>query len=162
MHVRLQGTHDPMNTRLGGSVRCKHGEALRGCSPEGLHRATALTFPPSGEAVAAALQTRRLLPCCRHRSGPLSASPLPPCRGWCCCCRHQTLLVSLLQNTTENLLIELILFVAEPCCDVSILQFNFSDTARFLIHVEIHEMLHFWLFLPFKNARNAKIAKKHI
>lgn len=30
------------------SVRCKHREALRGCSPEGLHRATA--SPPSREA----------------------------------------------------------------------------------------------------------------
>lgn len=71
----------------------------------------------SGEAVAAALQTRHLLPRCRHRSGPLSASPLPPHRGWCCCSRHLTLLVSLLQNTTENLLIEFIFSVAEPCHD---------------------------------------------
>lgn len=64
------------------------GEALSGCSAEGLHRATPLTFPPSREAVAATLQVRRFLLRCRRRSGPLSASPLPFHRGWSCSCRH--------------------------------------------------------------------------
>lgn len=48
------------------SGRCKHAEALRGHSPEGLCTAAALTFPPCRESHAAASR-------CRHDASSLAA-----------------------------------------------------------------------------------------